>query len=230
MTTTSGVTSTSSTTSTSSSNSTTTAADIQNRFMTLLVAQLQNQDPLNPLDNTQITSQLSQMSTVQGVEQLNTTLNSLVSSLADTQAVQASALIGKTVLVPGSSLTLSTSTNSSGTTTTSAYGGVNLASAADAVTVKIYDSSGNLVQTQSLGKADAGSMLFNWDGTTSSGTTASTGSYTFKVTATKGTESVTATALDLGTVSALTRASSGNFVLDLGSKGTVSFDDVYQVY
>lgn len=229
MTTTSSVTSGTSTSSTSSS-STTTAADIQNRFLTLLVAQLENQDPLNPLDNTEITNQLAQMSTVQGIEQLNTTLDSLMSSLADTQAVQASALIGKTVLVPGANLTLSSSTDSSGTTTTSAYGGVNLASAADSVTVKIYDASGNLVQTQSLGKADAGSMLFSWDGKTSSGSTAATGAYTFKVTATKGTESVTATALDLGTVSALTRTTSGNFVLDLGTLGTVSFDDVYQVY
>ncbi len=93
--------------SSSSSSSTTTAEDIQNRFLTLLVAQLENQDPLNPLENTELTSQLSQMSTVQGIEQLNTTLSSLVNSLADTQAVQASALIGNTVLVPGANLTLS---------------------------------------------------------------------------------------------------------------------------
>jgi len=207
--------------SSSSTSSTTTSEDIQNRFLTLLVAQLENQDPLNPLDNTEITSQLSQMSTVQGIEQLNTKLSSLVDSLADTQSVQASALIGKTVLVPGSHVTLSEG---------DAYGGVNLSSAADSVTVNIYDSSGNLVKTQSLGAADAGSLLFSWDGSTNSGATASDGSYTFKVTATKGTSSVTAEALQLGTVSALTRTTSGNFVLDLGSLGTYDFDDVYQVY
>lgn len=219
---------TSSTSSTSSSTSS--SEDIQNRFLTLLVAQLENQDPLNPLDNTEITNQLAQMSTVQGIEQLNTTLDSLVTSLADTQAVQASALIGNTVLVPGANLTLSTSTDASGTSTQSAYGGVYLSSAADAVTVNIYDSTGTLVQTQSLGSADAGSLLFSWDGSTTSGTAASDGSYTFKVSATKGTTSVTTTALQLGTVSALTRSTSGDFVLDLGSLGTVSFDDVYQVY
>jgi len=211
----------SSSSSTSSTSSTTTSEDIQNRFLTLLVAQLENQDPLNPLDNTEITSQLSQMSTVQGIEELNTKLSSLVDSLADTQTVQASALIGNTVLVPGSNMTLSEG---------DAYGGVYLSSAADAVTVNIYDSSGNLVKTQSLGSADAGSLLFSWDGSTTSGTTASDGSYTFKVTATQGTSSVTATALQLGTVSALTRTTSGDFVLDLGSLGTYDFDDVYQVY
>ena len=204
-----------------STSSTTTSEDIQNRFLTLLVAQLENQDPLNPLDNTEVTNQLAQMSTVQGIEQLNTTLNSLVSSLADTQAVQASALISKTVLVPGANLTLSEG---------GAYGGVNLAGAADTVTVKIYDASGNLVQTQSLGKAEAGNLLFSWDGSTSSGTTAADGAYTYKVTASKGSSSVTAEALQLGTVSALTRTTSGNFVLDLGSLGQYDFSDVQQVF
>ena len=207
--------------SSSGTTSSTNSEDIQNRFLTLLVAQLENQNPLNPLDNTEVTNQLAQMSTVQGIEQLNTTLNSLVNSLADTQAVQASALISKTVLVPGSHLTLADG---------DAYGGVNLASAADTVTVKIYDSSGNLVQTQSLGKADAGNLLFSWDGSTSSGTTAADGSYTFKVTASKGSSSVTTEALQLGTVSALTRTTSGIFVLDLGSLGQFDFDDVQQVF
>lgn len=205
----------------SSTSSTTTSEDIQNRFLTLLVAQLENQDPLNPLDNTEITSQLSQMSTVQGIEQLNTTLSSLVDSLADTQAVQASALIGNTVLVPGSSLTLSEG---------EAYGGVNLASAADQVTVSILDSTGKVVQTQTLGANEAGNVLFSWDGATSSGTTATDGAYTFKVAATKGTTSVTTEALQLGTVSALTRTTSGDFVLDLGSLGKFDFDDVQQVF
>lgn len=117
-------------------------------------------DPLNPLDNTEITSQLAQMSTVQGIEQLNKQFSSLVESLAQTQAVQASSLIGNTVLVPGSGLTLSNG---------EAYGGVNLANAADQVTVSILDSTGKVVQTQTLGANDAGNVLFDVDGATSSG-------------------------------------------------------------
>ena len=207
--------------SSSSTSSTTSTEDIQNRFLTLLVAQLENQDPLNPLDNTEITSQLAQMSTVQGIEQLNSKLSSLVDSLADTQAVQASALIGNTVLVPGAGLTLSEG---------DAFGGVNLTSAADQVTVSILDSTGKVVQTQTLGANEAGNVLFSWDGSTSSGTKAADGSYTFKVTATKDSSSVTTTALQLGTVSALTRTTSGNFVLDLGSLGKFDFGDVQQVF
>lgn len=205
----------------SSSKSTSTSEDIQNRFLTLLVAQLENQDPLNPLDNTEITSQLSQMSTVQGIEQLNTKLSSLINSLGETQAVQASSLIGKTVMVPGSHLTLSNG---------EAYGGVNLSSAADQVTVSILDSTGKVVQTQTLGANEAGNVLFSWDGSTTAGTTAADGAYTFKVTATKGSSSVTVTAMQLGTVSALTRNASGSFQLDLGSLGKFDFGDVQQVF
>ncbi len=207
--------------SSSSTTSTTTTADIQNRFLTLLVAQLENQDPLNPLDNTEITSQLAQMSTVQGIEQLNTQFSSLVESLAQTQAVQASSLIGNTVLVPGSRITLSEG---------EAFGGVNLGGAADQVTVSILDSSGKVVQTQKLGENEAGGLLFSWDGSTSSGGTAADGVYTFEVEASKGGVSVAATALQLGTVSALTRTTSGQFQLDLGSLGKFDFDDVQQVF
>jgi flagellar basal-body rod modification protein FlgD len=203
----------------------TTSEDIQNRFLTLLVAQLENQDPLNPLDNSEITSQLAQMSTVGGIEQLNATLSSLVNSLADTQAVQASAMIGKTVLVPGANLNLVEG---------DAFGGVNLSGPADTVTVKIYDADKHLVQTQSIGPAEAGNLLFSWDGSTDSGETVADGIYTFQVTASngssEGSSSVTAQAMQLGMVSALTRAGNGNFVLDLGTLGQYDFADVQQVF
>jgi flagellar basal-body rod modification protein FlgD len=198
-----------------------TSEEIQNRFLTLLVAQLENQDPLNPMENAELTSQLSQMSTVQGIEKLNTTLSSLVDSLADTQAIQASTLIGKTVLVPGSSLSLNNG---------EAFAGVNLASAADTVTVTVYDASENLVQTQSLGRAEAGQLLFSWDGQSASGETLADGSYSFKVTASQGGVDVSAETMQLGMVSALTRLTDGTFVLDLGTMGQYDFAKVQQVF
>jgi flagellar basal-body rod modification protein FlgD len=207
--------------SSSSSNSVSTSEEMQNRFLTLLVAQLENQDPLNPLENAELTSQLAQMSTVQGIEQLNLTLNSLVNSLADTQAIQASALIGKTVLVPGANISLLNG---------EAFAGVNLAGPADTVTVKIYDASGNLMQTQSLGPVEAGQLLFSWDGLNSSGETAADGAYSFKVTASNGSVPVEADALQIGMVAALTRMANGNFTLDLGTLGQYDFSDVQQVF
>ena len=197
------------------------AEDIQNRFLTLLVAQLENQNPLNPMENAEITSQLAQMSTVQGIEQLNTTLSSLVNSFASTQAIQASALIGKSVLVPGSNLVLHEE---------EAFAGLNLSGSADQVTVSILDAAGRVVQTQDLGANSAGNLLFSWDGKDGSGTALPDGVYSFRVSATQGGRPVAVDPLQIGMVSALTRTTNGNFQLDLSSLGQFDFDDVQQVF
>src|SRR5262245_58442945 len=78
------------------------AADIQSNFLKMLVTQLNNQDPLNPLDNSQLTSQLAQISTVSGLQNVNSTLNALLSQTAAGRAMDSANLIGRTVLVPGS--------------------------------------------------------------------------------------------------------------------------------
>lgn len=193
--------------------------DAQDRFLTLLVTQLKNQDPLNPMDNSQMTSQLAQISTVSGIDKLNATLNALVSSLGTSQSMQTADMIGKSVLVPGNQMTLSNGVS---------YAGVNLKGDADQVTVKILDSAGNVVHTQRLGEQDAGVFNIGWDGTKDDGSKAADGTYKFTVEATQGGKDVKVSALQIGTVSALLRSGSG-FVLDLGKLGTFSFDDVQQI-
>jgi flagellar basal-body rod modification protein FlgD len=205
--------------STSTTTTKSAAEEQQDRFLMLLVTQLKNQDPLNPMDNAQMTSQMAQMSTVSGIERLNSTLNTLVDDIGASQSMQAASMIGKGVLVPGSGLTLSNG---------AAYAGIKLDSAADQVTLKIMDSSGNVVQTEKLGAHDAGVFNIGWDGKLADETTAPAGNYTFSVEAVQGGNKVTATALQIGTVSALVRSSNG-FLLDLGSLGTVDFDDVQQI-
>jgi flagellar basal-body rod modification protein FlgD len=202
-----------------SSTTTSTTLEAQDRFLTLLVTQLKNQDPLNPMDNSQMTSQLAQISTVSGIDKLNTTLNSLMDSIGTSQSMQASEMIGKNVLVPGTQMTLSSG---------AAYAGINLSAAADQVTLKIMDSSGNVIHTQKLGAQDAGVFNIAWDGTTDAGTTAADGTYKFSVEATQGGKAVTVAPLQIGTVSALVRSSSG-FLLDLGSLGNFNFTDVQQI-
>ena len=153
--------------------------------MTLLVTQLQNQDPLNPMDNAQMTSQLAQLQTVTGVNKLNDTLESLKSSYQSTEAMQATNLIGHGVLVDGSNVTLS---GSKGVL------GVELATDADDVKVVISDKNGNEVQTMDLGAQKAGVLPLAWDGVPdatnvdSSGkpVTLADGNYTFQVVTTKG--------------------------------------------
>jgi flagellar basal-body rod modification protein FlgD len=196
-----------------------TAENPQDRFLKLLVTQLKNQDPLNPMDNAQMTSQLAQMSTVSGIEKLNTTLNSLVDSIGNSQSMQASEMIGKSVLVSGSQLSLTKGT---------AYGGINLSAAADQVKLSILDTSGQVIQTEDLGARDPGVFNFVWDGMTDAGSKAADGIYRFSVDATQGGNKVTADPLQIGTVSALVRSKTG-FLLDLGALGTVDFKNVQQI-
>ncbi len=202
-----------------SAGATSSTDEAQDKFLTLLVTQLKNQDPLNPMDNAEMTSQLAQMSTVSGIDRLNSTLSTLLENVGASQSMQAASMIGKTVLVPGAGLTLAEG---------AAYAGVNLASAADQVKISILNSAGEVIETQNLGARDAGNFTFAWDGTTSTGTKAADGAYTFKVDAVQGTNPVTVEALQLGTVSALVRSANG-FLLDLGKLGTVDFKAVQQI-
>lgn len=204
----------------SGSASATSATDEQqNRFLKLLTTQLKNQDPLNPMDNAQMTSQLAQMSTVSGIERLNATLNSMVEGFNNSQSMQAAGMIGKSVLVSGSNLALSNG---------AAYGGVNLSGPADQVKLSILNSAGQVLQTQNLGARDTGVFNFAWDGMTDAGTTAPDGVYKFSVEAAQGNSPVAVDALQIGMVSALVRTKSG-FLLDLGALGTVDFKNVQQI-
>lgn len=193
--------------------------EIQDRFLTLLVAQLKNQDPLNPLDNAQVTTQLSQISTVTGLEKLNGTLTKLFDVYDSGQTMQAAGMIGKYVLVPGNSLALREG---------AAVAGVDLAASAGKVTVNVKNAAGKTVYSEDLGAREAGSFAFVWDGSTDSGEKAADGNYTFSLEAKSGTEAVTATALQAGTVNAVVRGATG-FTLDLGGLGQVSFADVKQI-
>ena len=194
------------------------AQDMQDNFLTMLTTQLQNQDPLNPMDNAQMTSQLAQISTLEGIQGLNTTLTSLLASYNTSQALQAAGAIGSNVLVQGSHLALASG---------QAQGGVNLGSAATSVVVTIKDSTGKTVQTQELGKQSAGTVAFQWDGKDANGTQMADGNYTFSVEASASGTKVSATPIQLGTVSAVVRNGT-NFALELTTGETVAFDDVLQ--
>jgi len=210
------------------SSTTSATQETQDRFLKLLVTQLQNQDPLNPMDNAQMTTQLAQISTVTGIDKLNTTLSSMIDSVASSQNVQSADMIGKSVLVAGSKLVLASSTTTDGVKSSMAVGGVTLASAADSVSLTIKDSNGNVVAVQDLGAQKAGTFNFSWDGKTDANTTAADGTYTISVSALQGGNKVEASTMQFGTVSALVRSGS-TFLLDLGSLGRVALADVQQI-
>lgn len=196
-----------------------TTTDTSTNFLNMLITQLKNQDPLNPMDNAQVTSQLAQINTVTGIQQLNTTMKGLVDTFTSGQTMQAAGMIGKTVLSAGKEIPL---------TKGIAVAGVQLDSGADSVDISIMDSTGSVVAKETLTNKDAGSFTFAWDGTKSDKTTAADGKYTFSVAATQGGNKVTATALQAGTVSAVVLGKSG-FQLDLGTGSNINFSDIKQI-
>ena len=205
---------------TGSAKPTSATTDAQNRFLRLLTTQLKNQDPLNPMDNAQMTSQLAQISTVDGIEKLNATLQKLLSSSVDSEAMQAAALVGHQVMVAGSGLTLGDA---------GAVGGLELKSAADQVSVTIKDSNGIVMRTLDLGDLDAGMHNFVWDGKTDGGAQAVNGSYGISILAKRGSEKLEVSPLELAGVTSINRSSQG-VTLDLGQLGLAKLSDVKQIF
>ncbi|MCU4118014.1 flagellar hook assembly protein FlgD [Variovorax sp. N23] len=202
-------------------------ADSEKRFLKLLVTQLNNQDPLNPMDNAELTSQLAQMSTVSGIEQLNTTLSGLVSQSSSSQVLQAASLIGNAVLSPGNALSLQMSTDSAGTKTPQDVPfAVELpANGATDVTVTITDANGTKVRTMELGALGEGANGVKWDGKNDAGEVVAEGNYQFSVKATGAGANVSATALTFTQVAAVKQGSSG-VTLELSTGKSIALSDV----
>jgi len=201
------------------------ASDLQSSFLTLLVAQLKNQDPTNPMDNAQLTSQLAQISTVSGIEKLNTTLGSISGQIDNSQSLQASNLIGHGVMIPGSVVLAGSDTDGKASTTPF---GVELTQAADKATATITDSTGKVVRTLDLGSQTAGVHTFTWDGTASDGSTVPDGAYSVSIAASTNGTQLVAQPLQFALVQGVTKGSSGN-LLDLGTYGTTTLDEVRQI-
>ena len=209
-----GTSSVTSSTATASS-STTAASDAnasQDRFLKLLVAQLNNQDPMNPMDNAQMTSQMAQINTVTGIEKVNDTLKSMATQFTSMQVLQGSSMVGHNVLVESNTLT-----NKDGV----ASGAIDFAGKAEAVKVEILSPGGQVLDTLNLGAQDAGRHFFNWD----SSSYKETGSPTFRVTATLGGQAIGTTALARDTVVSV-GSESGAMTVQLEGRSAVAYDSI----
>ena len=189
-----------------------TSAATQDRFMTLLVAQLKNQDPMSPMDNAQMTSQMAQINTVTGIQQVNDTLKSMATQFTSLQVLQGSSMVGHNVLVASNTLTRSAGV---------ASGAVDLAGKADAVKVEILTPGGQVLDTFDLGALDAGRHSFNWDASTYQGT----GEPSFRVTATLAGKAVTSTSLARDTVVSV-GSENGAMTVQLQGRTAVPYDSI----
>jgi flagellar basal-body rod modification protein FlgD len=182
------------------------------RFLKLLVAQMQNQDPLNPMDNAQVTSQMAQINTVSGIEKLNASVTALSSQFVQMQALQGASLVGHDVVVPGDKLSITDGV---------AQGGFELAGAADQVKVDVLSASGQVVDTLDLGAQSSGLHSFAWD----AGTADDSKGLRFRVTAKSGATSLSPTALMRDRVVAV-NAGGDTLTLELQRAGSVPYSSI----
>jgi flagellar basal-body rod modification protein FlgD len=184
----------------------------QDRFLKLLITQIQNQDPLSPMDNAQVTSQIAQINTVSGIQQLNTTVKGLSGQFTQLQALQSANLVGRDVVVPGNVLDIASGVG---------QGGFELSGPADAVKVEVLSPSGQVVGSMALGALGSGSHSFNWP----AGSATNDGGLRFRVIASNGAVNSTPTTLMRDRVNAIN--TSGNSLnLELQNAGSVPYSSV----
>ena len=188
------------------------AEQTQDRFLKLLVAQLNNQDPMNPMDNAQMTTQMTQINTVSGIQQLNDTLKGMASQFSSMQSLQGTALIGREALVTG------TQFGFDGNMGKAAF---RLDAPAADVQVDVIGKNGAVLDTLDFGALTAGQHSFNWDGSGIDPTQVAS----FKVRAANGGSPVSATTYSRLTVTSVGFAN-GAMNLQLQDGRSLGYDQV----
>jgi len=194
----------------------------QDEFLKLMITQMKNQDPTKPMDSNEFVSQMAQFSQATGIKSLNTSFSSLATSLQSNQALQASSMVGRDVLVESERLQLGSN---------GASFAVDLPSAASQVDVEITDGAGAVVRKLSLGQTEAGVYDLRWDGLAADGSRAPLGNYKVKVTAAVDGKEEAAAALSRVTVQSVTLPRNGTTPqLNLVDFGSVNMDAIRRVF
>lgn len=210
----------------SSSSNVQSGQELQQQFMTMLIAQMKNQDPMNPTENSEMTSQMAQINTVSGIQDLNESLKGINSQINTSQQLQTSALVDRGVLVKGDNVLVTSEAGKDPQTTPF---GISLGADADAVRVDVVGDNGQTVRSFNLGKQSAGVQTLSWDGRAESGESVASGKYHVTINATRGDQPVSVDALQYARVNGVTQGQNGGR-LDLGVYGSASLSDVYQIF
>ncbi len=190
-------------------------------FFALLTTQLAMQDPLNPTTNEDMIAQMTTFSMAEGISDLGDKFDQFSASMTSNQALEASSLVGRNVLV-NSSLSYSDGTGIDGQ--------VAIPSAAQTVNMRVFDESGTLVKSEYLGDQSAGMMDFEWDGSDEDGNPLPPGQYKVEFSGLVGGESEGLTVLTYGNVSSVTLGQNGTGLeLNLQGLGAITLTDVLAV-
>ncbi len=192
----------------------------QKEFLKLMTAQMNNQDPMKPMEDGEFFSQIAQFSSVSGIQELQGSFAQVASALQSNQALQASTMVGRTVMIPSNEAVFDGQTPVSGK--------VGVANATSGLTINIYDKSGQLVRSQQMGSQSAGVVDFSWDGRNDDGEQLGAGDYAIEAIAQTGGESIELGTLLAEKVESVTLGNEG-VTLDLASNRSVPLSGVKQV-
>jgi flagellar basal-body rod modification protein FlgD len=191
------------------------------QFMELMLAQIKNQDPLKPMENGEFLAQIAQFSTVTGVNDLNQAFAEFSGSMLSNQALQASSMVGRTVLVNSDQAPLAAGGRVDGT--------IDLPATSNDLTVGVYDAAGQLVRTLHLGQQTAGEVAFSWDGLGDDGAALPAGTYTIKAETKLDDEAVALETYVYDQVQSVDLGGGRGIRLNLAGLGTADFSDVRQI-
>ncbi|SFM23675.1 flagellar hook assembly protein FlgD [Marinobacter zhejiangensis] len=193
----------------------------KNEFLELMLAQLENQNPLEPQDNGEFISQLAQFSSLEEMQGVSNSIGDLVGEFRSSQALQASAMVGRSVLVPGTASRLVAGGEIGGS--------VAVQSATSSLTISIKNSAGELVHQIDMGAVEAGYQTFSWDGLDSDGEALPPGKYEIVAQGSYGGGTEQLGTLISANVDSVSLGSEGSITLNLANMGSIRLSDVYQI-
>lgn len=194
----------------------------QEDFLELMTTQLENQDPFEPMENGQFLQQIAQFSTVSGIKDLQESFSQLSQSLVSNQALQASNIVGRSVLAPTGIGHLGAGSSIDGV--------VELPASSQDVNLTVMDPSGQVIRRLPLGGQPAGPTQFSWDGFRDDGQPAAPGTYFLSAEANYDGRDTAVETLVASEVQSVTLGNGGGLLLDLRGVGTLDFAEVRQIY
>ena len=192
----------------------------QGDFLKLMTAQMKNQDPFDPVDNTQMVAQMAQFSSLAGITEMGSTLKAIADKLGATSTQDAVSYIGRTVLTAGDT--------AFGRSTGGIAGAIELGADATNVTVTIADANGQTLHTADLGAQKAGTVNYDWNGKDAAGADAGSGPFTVTINANDGGKTIPATGLVWAPVTSVS-TTSGTAMLTLPGIGEVPASTIRQI-
>jgi flagellar basal-body rod modification protein FlgD len=191
-------------------------------FLELMIAQLNNQSPTDPQDNSQWVAQLAQFSSVESLENLNTSVDAIAGNYRSSQALQASAMVGRDVLV---------TTDSAYKTANGEVKGVaELPAGTSDMKISVFNEAGELIRQASMGQQSGGQIPFGWDGRNEKGEIMPAGNYRVAVDARYSGEMTQMATYMAANVDSVSIDGKGSVTLNLGGKGSVGLADIKQIY